>query len=94
MDEPDLRAEKKADLDRGSAELVQDHLGRCHKSVQPLPPPPHPTDTLKDSRRSLQASSSKPPSWLYVCGISAYPTGLALTFVHSLPCEIAIKLFV
>lgn len=52
MDEPDLRAEKKADLGRSSGELIQDHLGRCHKSVQPLPPhPPPPTDTLKDSRR-------------------------------------------
>lgn len=38
MDEPDLRAEKKADLGRSSGELIQDHLGRCHKSVQPLPP--------------------------------------------------------
>lgn len=71
MDEADLRAEIKADLDRNSAELIQDHLGRCHKSVQALPPPLPSTSTLTDSRRqastlALRSQHGRKPSRLSI----------------------------
>lgn len=80
MDGADFRAKLKADLDRISAELIQDHLGRCHKSIQSLLLS---TNTLTDSRHKAS-----------ILALCAYPTSSALTLVHSLLCEIAIKLFV